>query len=98
MAELSMTAIALAFLGSDISAQRLAISWPRVAAASSEDEGVGRTARWAQLAGVPVIVAEKTGTVLLEHRLLQEDGTIACRQNASESWGQNTKLCCELWR
>ena len=59
MTQVNMTAIAVAFLGADVSAQRLAISWPRVAAASSEGAEDDRTARWAQSAGVPVVVAEK---------------------------------------
>ena len=77
MAQVNMTAIAVAFLGTDVSAQRLAISWPSVAGPSSEGAEDDRTARWAQSAGVPIVVAEKTGAVLLQHGLVRADGSIA---------------------
>ena len=76
MPEVSLTAVAVAFLGTDVSAQRLAISWPRTAAALVERPDGDRDATWAQLAGVPLVVAEKTGSVLLQHGLLHQNGTI----------------------
>ena len=77
MPEVSLTAIAVAFLSTDVSAQRLAISWPRATAALVEQPDGDRDAVWAQLAGVPLVVAQKTGLVLLQHGLLHEDGSIA---------------------
>ena len=77
MTQLSLTAVAVAFLGTDISAQRLCISWPLAHAALAEDGAPSRDAVWAPLAGVPLVVAEKVGAVLLQHGLLHADGTIA---------------------
>ena len=77
MTQLSLTAVAVAFVGTDVSAQRLCIAWPLAAAALAEDRAPDRDAVWAPLAGVPLVVAEKIGTVLLKHGLLHEDGRIA---------------------
>lgn len=77
MAQISLTATAVAYLGTDVSAQRLAIAWPIVAAALREDPDASRDVLWSQRAGVPLVVAQKLGAVLLDHGLVHEDGRVA---------------------
>ena len=77
MTQISMTATAIAFVGVDTTAQRLCVAWPLAAAAAAQDPDVDRAAKWAEYAGVALVVAQRTGSVLLRHGLLREDGTIA---------------------
>ena len=74
---ISMTATAVSFLSVDLSAQRLVIAWPLVYAAMEQKPDADRNALWAEFAGVALVIAEKTGAVLLRHGLIREDGTIA---------------------
>ena len=77
MTQISLTAVAVAFLSTDVSAQRLLASWPLAVAAAAADPEADRTAIWAQVAGVALVVSEKVGLVLLRHGLVLEDGTVA---------------------
>ena len=77
MSQINLTAIAVAYLSTDTSAQRLIASWPLVAAEMAEDPQCDRGALWSEIAGVPLVVGQKLGAVLLRHGLVREDGTVA---------------------